>query len=117
MIQRDGNVTGPRDLMATLPGGGVRGLERAGCSSMCGSSKPPPARVEAARRCRICACLRHGDAPRWPGAGRRILGGRGPALAALRIDKLNIARSKIPAVTHVDYSARIQTVLLHRVLK
>ena len=26
------------------------------------------------------------------------------------IDKLNIARSKIPAVTHVDYSARIQTV-------
>jgi carbamoyltransferase len=26
------------------------------------------------------------------------------------IDKLNIVRSKIPAVTHVDYSARIQTV-------
>jgi carbamoyltransferase len=26
------------------------------------------------------------------------------------IDKLNINRSKIPAVTHVDYSARIQTV-------
>ncbi len=26
------------------------------------------------------------------------------------IDKLNIARSSIPAVTHVDYSARIQTV-------
>ena len=26
------------------------------------------------------------------------------------IDKLNISRSKIPAVTHVDYSARIQTV-------
>ena len=26
------------------------------------------------------------------------------------VDKLNIARSKIPAVTHVDYSARIQTV-------
>ena len=26
------------------------------------------------------------------------------------IDKLNIARSMIPAVTHVDYSARIQTV-------
>jgi len=26
------------------------------------------------------------------------------------IDKLNIARSEIPAVTHVDYSARIQTV-------
>jgi carbamoyltransferase len=26
------------------------------------------------------------------------------------IDKLNIQRSSIPAVTHVDYSARIQTV-------
>lgn len=26
------------------------------------------------------------------------------------IDKLNIARSKLPAITHVDYSARIQTV-------
>ena len=27
------------------------------------------------------------------------------------IDKLNIKRSEIPAVTHVDYSARIQTVI------
>jgi carbamoyltransferase len=26
------------------------------------------------------------------------------------IDKLNVVRSQIPAVTHVDYSARIQTV-------
>jgi carbamoyltransferase len=26
------------------------------------------------------------------------------------IDKLNVPRSKIPAITHVDYSARIQTV-------
>ena len=26
------------------------------------------------------------------------------------IDKLNIKRSQIPAVTHVDYSARVQTV-------
>jgi len=26
------------------------------------------------------------------------------------IDKLNITRSEIPAVTHVDYSARIQTI-------
>ena len=26
------------------------------------------------------------------------------------IDKLNIVRSDIPAVTHVDYSARVQTV-------
>jgi carbamoyltransferase len=38
------------------------------------------------------------------------------------IDKLNVARSSIPAVTHVDYSARIQTVeaetnpLFHRLL-
>ncbi|MFT6432898.1 MAG: carbamoyltransferase [Candidatus Azotimanducaceae bacterium] len=30
--------------------------------------------------------------------------------ALFGIEKLNIARSKIPAVTHVDYSARIQTV-------
>jgi carbamoyltransferase len=39
------------------------------------------------------------------------------------IDKLNIVRSSIPAVTHVDYSARIQTVhkddnpLYHRLIK
>jgi carbamoyltransferase len=39
------------------------------------------------------------------------------------IDKLNVARSDIPAVTHVDYSARIQTVhentnpLFHRLLE
>jgi carbamoyltransferase len=26
------------------------------------------------------------------------------------IDKLNVSRSEIPAVTHVDYSARVQTV-------
>jgi carbamoyltransferase len=26
------------------------------------------------------------------------------------IDKLNVPRSDIPAVTHVDYSARVQTV-------
>ncbi len=26
------------------------------------------------------------------------------------IDKLNVVRSEIPAVTHIDYSARIQTV-------
>jgi len=30
--------------------------------------------------------------------------------ALFGIDKLNIARSDIPAVTHVDYSARVQTV-------
>jgi carbamoyltransferase len=30
--------------------------------------------------------------------------------ALFGIDRLNVARSTIPAVTHVDYSARIQTV-------
>jgi carbamoyltransferase len=30
--------------------------------------------------------------------------------ALFGIDKLNVSRSEIPAVTHVDYSARIQTV-------
>jgi carbamoyltransferase len=30
--------------------------------------------------------------------------------ALFGIEKLNVARSEIPAVTHVDYSARIQTV-------
>jgi carbamoyltransferase len=43
--------------------------------------------------------------------------------ALFGIDKLNVARSEIPAVTHVDYSARIQTVSaetnprFHRLLK
>ena len=42
--------------------------------------------------------------------------------ALFGIDKLNISRSEIPAVTHVDYSARVQTVslatnpLFHRLL-
>jgi carbamoyltransferase len=30
--------------------------------------------------------------------------------ALFGIDKLNVARSTIPAVTHIDYSARVQTV-------
>jgi carbamoyltransferase len=30
--------------------------------------------------------------------------------ALFGIDKLNVVRSEIPAVTHVDYSARVQTV-------
>jgi carbamoyltransferase len=30
--------------------------------------------------------------------------------ALFGIDKLNIVRSSIPAVTHIDYSARVQTV-------
>jgi carbamoyltransferase len=33
-----------------------------------------------------------------------------PETALFGIDKLNVVRSTIPAVTHVDYSARIQTV-------
>src|SRR4029434_8331564 len=43
--------------------------------------------------------------------------------ALFGIDKLNVPRSDIPAVTHVDYSARIQTVhqetnpLYYRLLK
>ncbi|HWX30934.1 MAG TPA: carbamoyltransferase [Steroidobacteraceae bacterium] len=43
--------------------------------------------------------------------------------ALFGIDKLNVSRSQIPAVTHVDYSARIQTVsadtnpLFHRLLR
>jgi len=39
---------------------------------------------------------------------RRVMTAQEQALFG--IDKLNIARSEIPAVTHVDYSARIQTV-------
>jgi carbamoyltransferase len=51
---------------------------------------------------------------------RRIMTAAEQALFG--IDKLNVARSEIPAVTHVDYSARIQTVseaanpLFHRLL-
>ena len=30
--------------------------------------------------------------------------------ALFGIDKLNVSRSSVPAITHVDYSARIQTV-------
>jgi hypothetical protein len=43
--------------------------------------------------------------------------------ALFGIEKLNVVRSEIPAVTHIDYSARIQTVhantnpLFHRLLK
>ena len=44
-----------------------------------------------------------------------VVGNRRQAMTAEQhalfgIDKLNVARSEIPAVTHVDYSARIQTV-------
>jgi carbamoyltransferase len=39
---------------------------------------------------------------------RRAMGSEEEALFG--IDKLNVVRSEIPAVTHVDYSARVQTV-------
>jgi carbamoyltransferase len=42
------------------------------------------------------------------GDKRRVMSADEEALFG--IDKLNVARSEIPAVTHVDYSARIQTV-------
>jgi carbamoyltransferase len=42
------------------------------------------------------------------GDKRRLMSAEDEALFG--IDKLNVARSDIPAVTHVDYSARIQTV-------
>ena len=41
-------------------------------------------------------------------AHRQAMTGEQEALFG--IDKLNVARSTIPAVTHVDYSARVQTV-------
>ena len=41
-------------------------------------------------------------------ARRRVMTSEEDALFG--IDKLNVARSEIPAVTHVDYSARLQTV-------
>jgi carbamoyltransferase len=40
---------------------------------------------------------------------RRLAMNEGDA-ASFGIDKLNVLRSQIPAVTHIDYSARIQTV-------
>ena len=52
---------------------------------------------------------------------RRAISAKEQALFG--IDRLNLARSEIPAVTHVDYSARIQTVhpetnaLFHALLK
>jgi len=53
--------------------------------------------------------------------GRRLAMDAGQQ-ALFGIDKLNVARSDIPAVTHVDYSARVQTVqaqtnpLYHRLI-
>ena len=32
------------------------------------------------------------------------------ALAGIGVDKLKVVRSVVPAITHVDYSARVQTV-------
>lgn len=53
-------------------------------------------------------------------SGRRLADSSEPT--AFGIDRLNMPRSDIPAVTHVDYSARIQTIdavrnpLMHRLL-
>jgi len=68
----------------------------------------------------------HEDSPYMLLAGPVCLGMRtelGPEYEAVSgIDKLHYCRSRIPAVTHVDYSARVQTVdsernaLLHRLL-
>ena len=55
-----------------------------------------------------------------PVAGDKRLPGGGPARG---LEKLRVARSTVPAVTHVDYSARVQTVdpqrhgRLHKLLK
>src|SRR3954470_17200529 len=46
--------------------------------------------------------------PAFPRDKRRKMTAEEQALFG--IDKLNVPRSDIPAVTHVDYSARIQTV-------
>jgi carbamoyltransferase len=48
----------------------------------------------------VCADVREALRRRMTNAEERLFG----------IEKLNVARSTIPAVTHVDYSARIQTV-------
>ena len=42
--------------------------------------------------------------------GRRVVDA---ASAASGLDKLKVVRSEVPAITHVDYSARIQTVTEH----
>ena len=46
--------------------------------------------------------------PTWSRSRRRAMTAAEEALFG--IDKLNVPRSDIPAVTHVDYSARVQTV-------
>jgi carbamoyltransferase len=55
-----------------------------------------------------------GDSPYMllvaPVVGKRRLEMTDEQRALWGIDKLNVVRSEIPAVTHVDYSARIQTV-------
>ena len=54
-----------------------------------------------ARRAPTCCWSR-----RWPsGSGSRL-----PASRSAGLEKLKATRSTIPAVTHVDYSARLQTV-------
>ncbi len=45
-----------------------------------------------------------------PVAASRCIAMNGEQEKLFGIDKLNVARSEIPAVTHIDYTARIQTV-------
>src|SRR5262249_51628618 len=45
-----------------------------------------------------------------PIAGKRRIEISAEQQKLFGLDKLNVSRSEIPAVTHVDYSARIQTV-------
>lgn len=55
--------------------------------------------------------------------GNRLVLSEAPNVALFGIDKLNVVRSEVPAITHVDNSARIQTVdskrnpFLHGLLK
>ena len=81
-----------------------------------------PRSRSAVRAVRSCASTSReyfeldGDTPvhaarraRARGASRRAMTD-GAAEASVGIEKLNVPRSTIPAVTHVDYSARVQTV-------
>ena len=127
-------VPGPHGIRSAL----ARRALDPGRSALAGNAEEPqsegqisrelsPLRAGGAARGRlgvVRSCLRQ---PLH--AGRRRCQGRQAARherrragALFGIDKLNVARSEIPAVTHVDYSARIQTVhtdtnpLFHKLL-
>ena len=69
--------------------------------SCCASASPTTSRWTATRRT-CCSSRRSGEDIRheMTDAQQQLFG----------IEKLNVPRSTIPAVTHVDYSARVQTV-------